>query len=364
MKKLLVLVTIMVAVFGFSAGAFSQTVCEQCKCTLRNVDCPSAVGQGGVCAVTEFDYDSGLGAGFCGGATGPNCRLIFEVCNCALAANFIPGYGPVGVKMTILVNGNAGANGAYWSGGAIPVAITGQAETTYANACALAGSGLALNFGAPSYWLSDGSTASAPLAGAACTVPAANRATILTTPVGQVVLAGMGPYWRIDVPPMRIDPAVIPAGAVISVRVDLYLTAAPVPICPTCVGCICSCTINVATACCSAAAATTTLTFNYFTRLNAGDYWNGLSISNPTATAGTCALTARQQNGTAATANITVPANGMFVDLLENMTWTGTVTGTPAWIRAVCTYGGAFGFAMMSNANADSMGYLGWTVLP
>ena len=50
MKKLLVLLTVMVAVFGFTAGAFSQTICEQCKCTLRNVPCPTAVGQGGVCA--------------------------------------------------------------------------------------------------------------------------------------------------------------------------------------------------------------------------------------------------------------------------------------------------------------------------
>jgi len=268
--------------------------------------------------------------------------------------------------MQILVNGALGANGAYWSGTTIPPAITGQAETTYANACALFGSGGALNFGAPSYWLSDGTTASAPLAGVACTVPAAARATILTTPLSaQQVVAGMGPYWRIDVPPIRIDPAVVPIGAIISVRVDLYDVGAPVPICPTCVGCICTCEIQVAVVCCTGAAPpATTLTFNYFTSLGVGDYWNGISISNPTAVAGTCNLTATQQDAVTATATVNVPANSMYVDLLENITWAGTVNNAPAYVRAVCNYAGAFGFAMMSNANADSMGYLGWTVLP
>jgi hypothetical protein len=358
MKKLLVLLTLMVAVFGFTAGAFSQTICENCKCPLRNISCTTASGQGAVAVCNEFDFDRNNALdGYCTFSALNNCRLIFEICNCAAASSFTPGLA-VGVKMTVLVNGQAGDRGAYWSGTTAPAAITFQDATTWALACAIVPP-LARSFGAPSYYLSDGVTAAVPLAGVGCTYAAANKATILTTPApGFVILAGMGSYWQIDVPPIRIDPAVLHNGEVISVRVEMYDPTAPTPICPVCVSCLCQCEIPVATVCCTIPAPSTTLTFNYFTSLTAGDYWNGIAIANSGAAAGSCVLSATEQDGSKGTATVAVPAGGMFVDLLENITFTGTgLGGVPCFISAKCNWAGAIGFGMMANGSGASMGY-------
>jgi hypothetical protein len=221
-------------------------------------------------------------------------------------------------------------------------------------------------FGAPTYFLSDGSTnVTALTANPACTVPAANRATILTTPTGYVInLAtdSLKPYWRIDIPPIRIDPAVVPAGAKIAVKIELYDVTAGAGICPTCIGCICDCVIEVATVCCASGSASSTAKFPYFTDLTgASGWWNGIAINNPSAAVGTCKLTANEKNGNVATATVTVPAGGMFSSLLQDMTWAGATGGVPASITAVCDYAGVTGFAMMSDYAGSSMGY---TFLP
>lgn len=364
MKRLLVLLTVMVAVFGFTAGAFSQTVCETCKCPLRNVDCGLATGQGVTAVCGEFDFDLNTPLdGYCTWSAINNCRLIFEICNCASSASFLPGLA-LGIKMTILVDKHngagpvAGENGAYWSGIAPPAAITFADAATYTAACALRPP-LARTFGAASYFRADGTTAAAPLATTACAVPAGSRAVILTTPASAfTIVAGMGSYWQIDVPPIRIDPSVLHNGETIYVRAELYDPTAPAPICPVCVACLCQCDIPVATVCCTTPAPSTTLTYNYFTSLTAGDYWNGIAIANNTATAGSCTLTAREQDSSVGTATVSVPANGLFVDLLENIVWSGTgLGGVPCYITAVCDWGGAFGFAMMANGSGASMGY-------
>jgi len=379
MKKLLVLLTLMVAIFGFTAGAFSADVCTSCKGALRNVPCPSAAAQASV-TCTEFDYDlnspaaqqaANVADGYCltvvGAANPNNYRAIFAICNCANAAKFIVGQA-VAAKMTILVNGMSGALGAYWSQIAATPAIVFDTHTTAALACAITahgnvgvGAGQSVSsgtFGAPSWFLSDGTTPAVPLATTVCTVPAANQATVMTTPASAYVVAGTeGPYWWIDVPPIRIDPAVLKNGELVSVKIELYDPTAPVPICPACVVSLCDCTIPVAQVCC-AAAVSTTLSFPYFTSLTAGDFWNGISISNPTAAAGSCVLTAYEKDGSVGTATVAVGAKSMFVDLLENIVWAGTgLGGVQCYMTAVCNYGGAFGFAMMANGVHDSMGY-------
>lgn len=373
MKKILVLLTMMVMVFGITAAAYSADVCPPlCKGGIRDIPCLAGADQGATCTNGGFDFDANLGGtppadGYCTFSAANNYRLIYEICNCAESAKFKEGLH-VAVKMTILVNNMDGARGAYWSdapGLLQPDTIGFSDYTTDKAACADLGA-LAHDFGAPTYYLSDGTTVGVPLATTACTVPAANRATILKTPAPGYILpagiAGMGNYWRIDVPPIRIDPAVVPAGAKISVRVELFDPTADVGICPTCIECLCECTIDVAITCCAVGPVTTTLRFPYFTDLTgASGWWNGIVITNPSAAAGSCTLTANEKNGNVATATVAVPAGGLFVSLLENITWAGATGGLPVFITATCDYGNktpATGFAMMSDYGGASMGYI------
>jgi len=373
MKKLLALLTLMVAFFGFTAGAFSAVgdpVCVTCKGSLRNIPCPTASGQA-TASCKSFDYDDATGGlsnvaigttGYCTIlGTAENYRAIFSICNCTNAATFIPGL-KVAIKMTILVNAVAGERGAYWSQrvGEFPATIKFMDSPTAAGACAIAVANQTKSFGpATIYYLSDGTTVSVPDVTGGCAVAASGRTTILTNGVGigYNIVATDGPYWWIDIPPIRVDSTVVASGAIITVRIELFDATAVLPICPSCITPLCACDIQVAQMCCSTATSTT-LSFPYFTSLTTGSYWNGISISNPTTAAGSCVLTARAKNGTVGTSTVAVPATSMFVDFLENLTWAGTgLGGSPVYITAVCNYGGAFGFAMMANGTHDSMGY-------
>ncbi len=365
MKKLLVLLTVLVGIVAFSASAFAQ-VCTNCKGDVRNVPCVAA-SQTAACA--EFDYDTPSGAatgiGYCvaGSMLAPNnYRAIFHICDCPDPAAFVAGL-VLDVRMTILVDGVAGANGAYWSRiGGIPAVIGFATAWSETAACALAA--FTTDFGAPAFFAPDGITASTPLATTACTVPAANQTTVMVADSGlgaglggYVVNGAEGPYWWIDIPPIRIDPAVIASGALVQVRIEL-IDHSGLGICPGCS--LCDCTITVAQACCSTAT-TGSLRFPYFTSLTADAYWNGIAINNRTAAAGTATLTAYEQDGGVGTATVSVPANSMFVDLLENMTWavvSGTLGGSPCYIDVATDYGNPDGFAMMANGDHESMGYL------
>jgi hypothetical protein len=225
MKKLLVLLTLMVGVLGFSAGAFAG--CYNCKGDVRNVDCTGAV-QGGVC--TEFDYDTplNLGSGFC---TAPgmldNYRALFDICQCADPTYFDTAGNVVGVRMTILVDGLEGELGAYWSddAGVAPIAIgLGVTGATRLAACALPA--YAQTFGPGAYYLSDEITPAAPLTTGACTVPAVNQTTVYSTyniPGSGYLVAGGGfeqSWWWMDIPPIRIDPAVLNSAELVSVKIE------------------------------------------------------------------------------------------------------------------------------------------------
>ena len=364
MKKLVVLVTLMVAVFGFSAGAFAafgDPICLSCKGPLRNVPIYTAAEQTTL-SCTDFDYDMNSSAdGYCEYKSNNNYRLIFAVCNCELsqAAKLVDGFR-VAIRMEILVNGQSGARGAYWSGPAVTNIIFNNYLTQSA-ACAATVAEQTKTFGAPVFYLADGATSVPTLVtDPTCTVPDDQKSTILRTPQGAaagylITLADVNlAYWWIDVPPIRIDPAAVTAGDVISVKVSLY-DATLQPVCPDCVVPICECTIDVARVGCTSSS-TSSLTFPYFTSLTAGDYWNGIVIANPNSEAGSCDLTAYEIDGSVGTATVAVPAKSMFVNTLESMTWTGSGLGDVAcYIKASCNYGGAFGFFMMSNGTA-SMG--------
>lgn len=365
MKKLLFLFTVMAALVGFTASAFAQP-CYNCKGTLRNVDCTGVV-QGGACA--EFDYDTPLipasGSGFC---TGPgsldNYRALFDICACADPAYFSTAGNVIGVRMTILVDGVAGQLGAYWSDDStlLPVPVGAPigldvTSATKAAACGLPAYGQ--TFGTGTYYAtSDSGPTSNPLQTLACTVPAANQTTVYSTynmVASGYIVAGGGfeqSWWWMDIPPIRIDPAVLNSGELVSVRIELIEQFG---ICPTCA--LCECVIPVAQVCCGAAAVAPRL-FPYFTSLTASAWWNGIALVNTGSTANSVTLTAYVQDGTTDTVTVSVPANGMFVDLVSNITWAGTGTGgLPLYIIAAPSTPGLDGFAMIANG-AESMGYL------
>jgi len=366
MKKLFFLFTVMAVLVGFTASAFAQP-CYNCKGALRNVDCTGAV-QGGTCA--EFDYDTPLmpasGSGFC---TAPgaldNYRALFNICDCADPAYFSTALNVVGVRMTILVDGVAGQLGAYWSDDSaalpVPVGLPIGLDVTSATktaACGLAGYGQL--FGPGTYYAtSDSGPTSNPLQTGACTVPAANQATVYSTynmPASGYTVAGGGfeqSWWWMDIPPIRIDPAVLNSGELVSVRIELIEQFG---ICPTCA--LCECVIPVAQVCCGAAAVAPRL-FPYFTSLDgSAGWWDGIALVNTSATANGVTLTAYVQDGTTDTVTISVPANSIVSDILPNLSWAGTGTGgLPLYIIATPTAPGLDGFAMIGDG-AQAQGYL------
>ncbi len=386
MKKILVLMTVVATALVLSTGAFADP-CSNCKCQLRNIPCPSDT-QLGPASCNWFDFDINatqanqalnVTDGYCntvaGVASTLNCRAILHVCDCLPDPTvFIAGLD-VGIRMTILVDGQAGDNGAYWSDTAVApggnvfagigAGILWDSALTQANACAIPSHGAGVpvapavssdTFGPETYYLSDGVTVADPLGSTACSVPAANRATVLeASNIGPgTLVGGEGEWWWIDIPPIRADPSLLAAGSTIQVQICL-LDDAGTSICGGCT--ICECVIDVAQMCCASAAPTTGLVFPYFA--SNASYWRGVAIINPSTSTGTITMTLHDVAGNTATASGTAPAGGMFVDSLDNLTWTGAAdTNGRCWVSATCNFGAAEGAAMMGSGSTINMGYI------
>lgn len=360
MKKLLVLLTLMVGLLGFAAGASAQ-VCTSCSGTdVRNVPC-TLTDQGSCYA---FDYDgynaTGVGSydGYCA-STKDTYKALFNICECPDPNNnFIKG-ASISIRMTILVNGAEGANGAYWSAYAgTTLDFSAFAETAHTAACEYD----SYDYGFPNsnYFKADGTTPVTTLTSSTtCTVPAASQATVLTAgPLTQDTLGYLIDerlcLWWLDIRPIRIDPGVLHNGETISVKIEIIADTGGI-----CAlgNVICDCVIDVAKACCTTVTSGHLL-FPYFTDYVGSDYWNGIAIVNTSSKSGTATLTAYEQDGSVGTATVTVDAKSMFVSLLENISWTGTDLGnSPCYISVVTDFS-ADGFAMLANENHDSMGYL------
>lgn len=372
MKKLLVLATLMVAIFGFTAGAFAafgDPICSSCKGALRNVPLATAPDQT-TASCTGFDYDLNSSVdGYCAFSALNKYKAIFAVCNCELsqASKLVPGFR-VAVRMEILVNGLSGERGAYWSGTGVPASINFMNYLTQPAACAAPVSDQVKTFGAPIFYRGDGTTsisAASLVTDTTCTVPSGSRSTILTTGFGPaagylITLADVNlAYWWMDIPPIRIDPGVVKEGDIISVFIQIF-DATQTPVCPSCIVPLCGCTIDVARVGCTQTQ-TTTLRFPYFTSLTEGQYMNGFVLGNPNTAAGSCALTAHELDGSTGTVTVAVPAKGLFVSTLDDTTqmpWAGTgLGGVSLYIDATCNYGGAFGFAQIFDGAGVSAGY-------
>lgn len=385
MKRLLVLLTLVVGLLGFSAGAFAQVgldICTSCaKSPLGTLDCPKGA-QGSDCIDHPFNYQTR--AGYNGETTytlaNTPYRAIFNICNCETAAtSFVEG-NRIGIRLTLLVNGVAGDNlGAYWADTAAATNIEFGSYALTEETCTDT-AWLSLGFGTPKnltprffgpgkYYLADGVTeVVSTYRGDACVVPTANRAVVVNTDVtaGYLITAddvlNKLSRWWIILPEMRVDN--LQPNDKISVRIET-LDQASGGICATCRA-TCVCVIDVAQMCPTSGDLTgTSCLFPYFTSTTAATpgnpYWNGIAIVNTSSKAGVAVLSVYQQDGM--TGTFTTPSiagHGMYVAALENIGFFGTGLGDmPVYISVSSTFEAVDGFAMIANSETgESMGYL------
>jgi hypothetical protein len=274
--------------------------------------------------------------------------------------------------MTIMVNGAYGQKGAYWSQPADANIEFGKyASKTLA--CNTAGYGS--NFGPGTFWKSDSTGAAttqvATLAGnPACDVAAPNQATLLVTDTtsGAAIQAEdqtfKRSYWKIDVPPIRIDPEVLHNCEIISVKIEM-LDQTTGGICADCT-CVCECVIDVAKVCCpETGGSADSCLYPYFSSTTEATddqpFWNGIVVTNTSSVAGTATLTVYQQDGQVGTFTTpSIAAHSLYVAALENIGFSGTGLGQlPVYIDVTTTFPSMDGFAIVANtATGESMGYL------
>jgi len=276
MKKLLVLFTVMVAVFGFSTGAFAapgDEVCTNCKgCVVQHLPCTIDSGQDVTPVCPGFEYDSFPGEpvrdGYCEyNDSLLNCKAIFNICNCEDPSIFDVDE-TIGIRMTVLVDGVAGQLGAYWADPDVDVIDMYTYGTEDGEPCDST-LGNFETFGAVTYWQSNGTTPAVPYDGTSCDpIPAGNQAVVLysETPttgftIGQADVDEKRHQWWINVPGMRIDRNVLHNGELISVKIEL-LAAGTGGICADC-DAVCECIIDVAIVCCREPEYSTSMYFPY-----------------------------------------------------------------------------------------------------
>jgi hypothetical protein len=374
MKKLLVLLTVVVGLFGFSAGAFAQleNVCSTCTKDghIGSVSC--ALEEQETCVTHPFDFETR--DGYTGETVVTEAasthRAIFSICNCLDAGTTFVANHRIGIRLTILVNGVAGENGAYWAD-PNSANIRFGLYATLDEACQA--TAFNTQFGPGGFFKSDLTTTATPnaLSSTTCVVPAAAQATVIATNVDAGYTITLSDEnlkrsrWWIDIPYIRIDPNVLHNGEKISVKIET-LDQATGGICATCVA-TCECIIDVAYVCPSSPVVLTDkCLFPYFTSTTEATpeqpYWNGIAIINTSTTPGTATLSVFQKDGATGTFTTpTIDAQSMYVEALENIPFTGSGLGgkNPIYIKVVTTFDGMDGFAMIANTvTGESMGYL------
>lgn len=325
---------------------------RECKdAATENIIIGSTTDQGGDdCDAIDFE----LGDNYCDIFEG---RLIIESQSAPFdQANYA-------IQLEILVNGQEGELGAYWTN----QAVNADGYDTLDDVCD-AGVPLAQAVGAQgnyTYYDEDDATVAAGTIPAPnadeCDVEVAERAVVLVTEVATLSIEASNDFLWIDMPALNYDLDQIVAGDVLSVRVTLTKT----PCTQVYQG-----TITLGTfGCAEEELGATGLVYPYFTSMSDTDgdtYWDGIAIVNLGAADGTATLYIYEQDGDQATMQVSVGANSMYVNLLSamvsGMTLTQIVEGTLGNSRVyiiVCTDFAADGFAMIADAaTGQSMGYL------
>lgn len=287
---------------------------------------------------TAFDFETAGGNnGYCTGYTGN--KFILQASQPYELTQYT-------LRMEILVNGLTGEHGVYWSNTA---PVFGHYATS-TDACA--GLGTAA-FAGQSYLRGDGSTTAVPVAPvvANCSGVAAGAKAVRIDTTATNLFALNDSFLYVNFPEFNYNLSEVQSGDVVSVRVTVSKS--------TC-GVVGTFTIPIGTFGCPVSASSGKLLFTYFTDLTAGDFWNGIAIINNTSAGGTASLTAYQKDGAVGTATVSVPAKGMYVNLLESITWSGSgLGGQQCYITVTTDYGSPDGFGMIAKeTTGESMGYL------
>jgi len=332
---------------------YQQSLCV--KATVGHIRIGTTGGAQGVDTCTGFDFEvAGTGTvadGYCTDHNGLN-RAIIQAQDAPFVAD--PSYT---LRLEILVDKKDGAGfltgdrGVYFQAGSVPQAISATTNT-------LACSALPLGIGATSRFLANGTTASAGApATTVCAIAAADRAVILTTAANPMNITGGHNFLNIDLPILKYDLATIQPGWEVRVRVTVTrlpcVTIGPVD-------------IPVGIFGCSLAPLATQILYPYFTSLSADVWWNGIAIVNTGATAGSVTLTANEADGSVGTFGpVSIPAKGMYVNLLESIPWVGAgLGGQRCYITVTSTdipLINLDGFGMLAHddgVSGGSMGYL------
>lgn len=269
------------------------------------------------------------------------------------------------VSMEILVNGNTGANGVYWSSEAPYVESFPEAI----DACgALADDVMLVVDGVvgpgdttTGYTNSAGEYLLAADLGSddSCDVPVKARAVKLTTETSTLDLEVNRRALKFDIPSMVYDLDDINAGDVVTVRITLSLPPCKI---------VATVDVVVGTFGCGISPTATILTFPYYTQLQGSGWWNGMAISNLSDTNGTFTATIYEADGDRGTFTGDINARSQWVSLLSGVTPTqtagGGVLGDSTCYIIVTTNFSADGFAMISNMlnsavdGSESMGYI------
>ncbi len=258
------------------------------------------------------------------------------------------------VTMEILVNGQSGDNGVYWSS-QLPLS---EGYGTKDDACdATNANGAAL--GAATYELANRSAATpeAPHSDD-CDVEADGRAVVMNIAACDLNLAAQDDFLWFNLPALNYDIDDVQEGDVVTVEITIN----KVPC-----GQLFTGIWEIGTFGCQAPGVSNTILFPYFTNMEAAEsYWDGIAIVNLGSTDGTATLTIYEADGDVATMDVNVSANSSYVNLLSamisGMTLTTSVDGTLGNARVYIRVAADFnvdGFAMMANSDTgESMGYL------
>ena len=262
--------------------------------------------------------------------------------------------GTIKVTLEILVNGESGENGVYWSGYSYHTyAYETTSDAADDNNVQKTGTITA------DIYASDGETSKDVVSDPSdCEVPDDEKALVL---IGTQTAANLGidadnKALLIDIPNMAYDTSVVEADDVVSVKV----TVENLP----CGMILDGETMEIGTFGCVAAGSGSALRYPYFGNAS-GAYANAIVITNLDDADGTATLTMYESDGDIATATVDLTPHGMVVNLVNNLDWTvtdssgsGAIGDARSYIDLSATVN-VDGTAMITNASTgESISYL------
>lgn len=334
-----------------SIGGDNSYALRQCgpkdpKASVGTINIPEETqGGGDICGL--FSNETGLDP-YCDTPVHENNQFIIEAANGWAADNYT-------IEMTILVNGESGDHGVYFSDAAAAVDAM-----VYADACDLTQGGTTLNSTANTLYLASGEE-TAILSDKCDSLEDENKAVKLVIEDAVIAPAQAGDE-GLYVPVPQLIFNGVTAGDVVTVEVKVNKAPCTDVITETW-------GIGSFVDSCSVVAGEETITYPYFVVPGEGGWWNGLAVTNYSMEAGMLKLMIYEEDGDQGTAEVEIGANSMFVDTLYSMITTkelftqtageGTLGDSRSYVTVKASGLDIDGFGMISNSpTGQSMGYL------